>query len=225
MKDLVSKVAVVTGGAGGIGKEIVQRFCREGMKVVVADVETPVLEATVKELEAQSFDVLGVEPRLGRTFRPDDDDLGAEAVLLLSHEYWQRSFGANPEIVAFWKDVNEVRAAARRQENEVRDDLDGQKVMIPGYMLPLDLDGQAVREFLLVPYVGACIHTPPPPRNQIVFVTSADGMQSKGLFEPVWVEGTLRTDGGQHELFMVDGRSKVNTGYSMQAKAIKPYED
>lgn len=61
MKELTSKVAVVTGGAGGIGKEIVQRFCSEGMKVVIADVEVPVLEATVKELTEQSFDVTGVE--------------------------------------------------------------------------------------------------------------------------------------------------------------------
>src|SRR6187549_1707175 len=48
--------------------------------------------------------------------------------------------------------------------------LDGKSVRIPGYMVPLEDDSEIVSEFLLVPYVGACIHTPPPPPNQIVQV-------------------------------------------------------
>ena len=48
--------------------------------------------------------------------------------------------------------------------------LDGKLVKIPGYMVPLEDDSEVVSEFLLVPYVGACIHTPPPPPNQIVQV-------------------------------------------------------
>jgi putative ABC transport system permease protein len=50
-------------------------------------------------VSADFFDALGVSPLLGRTFRPDDDDLGAEAVLVLSNAYWQRSFGADETIV------------------------------------------------------------------------------------------------------------------------------
>ena len=50
-------------------------------------------------VSAEFFDVLGVQPIHGRNFRPDDDDLGAEAVLILSHEYWQTAFGGDPEIV------------------------------------------------------------------------------------------------------------------------------
>ena len=50
-------------------------------------------------VSANFFDVLGVRPRLGRTFVDGDDDLGAEAVLVLSHEYWRTRFGANPNII------------------------------------------------------------------------------------------------------------------------------
>ncbi|NQZ95389.1 MAG: SDR family NAD(P)-dependent oxidoreductase [Myxococcales bacterium] len=60
MKDLESKVAVITGGAAGIGREIALRFGQEGMKLVLADVEATVLEATVKELNERSIDAIGV---------------------------------------------------------------------------------------------------------------------------------------------------------------------
>jgi NAD(P)-dependent dehydrogenase (short-subunit alcohol dehydrogenase family) len=60
MQDLNGKVAVVTGGAGGIGRALVERFVAEGMRVVVADVEAAALEATVAELQGSGGEVIGV---------------------------------------------------------------------------------------------------------------------------------------------------------------------
>src|SRR6516165_2668168 len=57
---LAGRVAVVTGGAGGIGTAICERFVQEGMKVVVADLDTKALDAVVGELEKRSDDVIGV---------------------------------------------------------------------------------------------------------------------------------------------------------------------
>ncbi len=70
---------------------------------------------------------------------------------------------------------------------------DKQRVKVPGFMVPLDDDAEKAKEFLLVPYVGACIHTPPPPPNQIVLVKMAGGKTVPvDMYSPVWVEGLLQ---------------------------------
>ena len=74
--------------------------------------------------------------------------------------------------------------------------LDGKRVQIGGYVVPLDFDATRVKEFLLVPFVGACIHVPPPPPNQIVYVKAEGGVDVKGTFDPVWVTGTLTVTAG-----------------------------
>ncbi len=60
MRDFEGRVAVVTGAASGIGRAFAERFGREGMKVVLADVERDALDAAVRELRTQELDVLGV---------------------------------------------------------------------------------------------------------------------------------------------------------------------
>ncbi|MDX2203803.1 MAG: DUF3299 domain-containing protein [Hyphomicrobiaceae bacterium] len=69
--------------------------------------------------------------------------------------------------------------------------LDGELVRIGGYVVPLDFEATKVKEFLLVPFVGACIHVPPPPANQIIYVKTAKAFEVKGSFDPVWVSGTI----------------------------------
>ena len=86
-----------------------------------------------------------------------------------------------------------------RQMREIWDNaptnpkMDGARVRLPGYVVPLEEVKGELKEFLLVPYFGACIHSPPPPANQIIHVkpkTLAKGFKS---MDTVWVDGTLRT--------------------------------
>ncbi len=96
-------------------------------------------------------------------------------------------------------------------------DLDGKRVRIPAYMTPLEYDGGTqIKEFLLVPYVGACIHVPPPPANQVVHVESPNPIKFTGMNEAVWATGIIRTDKTQTELAV--------TGYSLEIERIEPYE-
>ena len=68
----------------------------------------------------------------------------------------------------------------------------GTNVKIAGYMVPLDDGFQEVNEFLLVPTAGACVHTPAPPGNQIVYATMSTGRPAKvELIFSVWVCGKL----------------------------------
>jgi NAD(P)-dependent dehydrogenase (short-subunit alcohol dehydrogenase family) len=60
MRDVVGKVAVVTGAGQGIGRALVERFTDEGMKAVVADVVPDLVEQTTAELKAEGRDVIGV---------------------------------------------------------------------------------------------------------------------------------------------------------------------
>ena len=104
------------------------------------------------------------------------------------------------------------RAGASSSPVPVVSELNGKKVRIGGYVVPLDFDATKVTEFLLVPFVGACIHVPPPPANQIIYVKSAQGISLKGEFDPVYVTGTLTTEGQFTGL--------AETGYSIAADAV-----
>ncbi|MBE1283482.1 MAG: DUF3299 domain-containing protein [Rhodobacteraceae bacterium] len=72
-------------------------------------------------------------------------------------------------------------------------ELNGEFVRLPGFLVPLKFDGTGGTEFLLVPFVGACIHVPPPPPNQLVYALAERPHQMEGLFAPVYAVGTLRT--------------------------------
>ena len=103
--------------------------------------------------------------------------------------------------------------------------LNGQNVRLPGYLLPLEFSGKQVSEFLLVPWVGACIHTPPPPPNQIVHVKPAKPVEMGGMFAPVWVTGQMTTGAIKKSLSLVDGSADIEVGYSLRASAVEPYKE
>ena len=102
--------------------------------------------------------------------------------------------------------------------------LNGQNVRLPGYLLPLEFSGKQVSEFLLVPWVGACIHTPPPPPNQIVHVKPEKPVEMSGMFAPVWVTGQMTTGAIRKSLSLVDGSADIDVGYSLQATRVEPYK-
>ena len=108
-------------------------------------------------------------------------------------------------------------AAQQAPAAPVVEALDGQQVRLPGYVVPLDVDSEGrVREFLLVPYFGACIHVPPPPSNQIVHVRTTQQLVLDDLWQPFWIEGKLRVEHSSSDL--------AEAGYQLQGERIRPYE-
>ena len=92
-------------------------------------------------------------------------------------------------------------------------ELNGKRVHIGGYIVPLDFDATRITEFLLVPFVGACIHVPPPPANQIIYVKAEQGFDVRGSFDPVWVTGELTVE----EVFT----GLAETGYRLKAEKVE----
>ncbi len=118
--------------------------------------------------------------------------------------------GAQPQAEGRWMSAP---PAAGETPAPVVAALDGKRVRIGGYVVSLDFDATKVKEFLLVPFVGACIHVPPPPANQIVYVKSADGFEVTGMFDPVWVTGTLKATTSYTGL--------AEAGYSLTAEKVE----
>ena len=96
------------------------------------------------------------------------------------------------------------------------EELDDQLIRIPGYVVPFDFNSDNRQsEFLFVPYMGACIHTPPPPPNQIIFIRAEPAVKIKDIWVPYWIEGTLSTEKTENEL--------GDTAYALQMSLIEPY--
>lgn len=73
--------------------------------------------------------------------------------------------------------------------------MNGVRGRIPGYLVPIAFnEEQQVTEMFLVPFFGACIHVPPPPPNQLVFIRPENPIELGNLWDAYWVHGTLRID-------------------------------
>jgi hypothetical protein len=99
---------------------------------------------------------------------------------------------------------------------DVNTELNGQRVKLPGYLVPLGVNDKGIAtEFFLVPYFGACVHVPPPPPNQIVYIKSAKGLALESISDAWWITGTMQTKSKGSRLGMAS--------YSIDAEKIELY--
>ncbi len=95
-------------------------------------------------------------------------------------------------------------------------DLDGLRIRIPGYVVPFDFNRRAQHKaFLLVPYMGACIHTPPPPPNQVIFVEADPAVRIPDIWQAYWLEGDLKAARRESDL--------ADAAYMLRLTQITPY--
>jgi uncharacterized protein len=127
--------------------------------------------------------------------------------------------GVNMDIL---QDGDPKAQALMQQLREVWDNaptepqLDNTRIKLPGYLVPLEEVAAGHTEFLLVPYFGACIHTPPPPANQIVLVVPAKPAGGFRSMDTVWVSGVLKT---------VRNNSPMgSSGYRLEAALVEKYK-
>lgn len=152
----------------------------------------PVQELEWDTLIPEDFRPDKIMEQFGDIDELDDDDPRTQKIL--------------EELEALWNEAPVVES------------LDGKRVKLPGFVVPLEGDGENLSEFLLVPYYGACIHVPPPPANQTIYVKVPKGdAKIREAFDTVWVTGTMSAKSFTSDL--------ATAGYQIEAEEVTPYEE
>ncbi|MDX1678190.1 DUF3299 domain-containing protein [Arsukibacterium sp.] len=144
---------------------------------------------------------------------PEEDLAALQAMPEVQHDYSQPSpfddnYNGDDPVAGQWQQI--------LQSAKVKEEFNNTKVRIPGFIVPLEFDDQQnVTSFFLVPYFGACIHVPPPPPNQIIFVSGAKNLKADMIYSPFWISGTLTTTPMSHDL--------ANAAYSLKADSVEEY--
>jgi hypothetical protein len=126
----------------------------------------------------------------------------------------------------FWSDLRPTGSAPKtpdmsslkiqpQHDGALSWNLQDKPISLTGYALPVDREGDLVYEFMLLPLTGMCSHVPPPPPNQIVRVSLAEPFRMSEAYEPVSVTGTLRPGLEKTQLFILDGVTVIESGYSV----------
>jgi len=124
---------------------------------------------------------------------------------------------------SFEQPKNDANAQPRTWQDALvstrtRPELNQQLIKIAGYIVPLEYNAeQQLTVFFLVPYFGACIHVPPPPPNQIIYVRIPKGLPPQEIYTPFWVEGRLSIETQEHDLGVAS--------YSLDASSVEVYQD
>ncbi|MEM6449163.1 MAG: DUF3299 domain-containing protein [Cyanobacteria bacterium P01_D01_bin.105] len=136
------------------------------------------------------------------------------------------------EATELLKEVEAAQAYWTAKSRTTNADITEHPIALDGYVLPLGGNpvpngeqAPEMDEFLLVPYVGACIHVPAPPPNQMVYIKTAEAIKNPGMFSAVQVKGTLQAQAGSYELFQVDGSRTVDVSYAMSLSALAPTDN
>jgi len=199
-----------------------------GLSVGLMGCSNPSDETTLDTIQAEADVKLDVTEITWEDLMPEGEDELLEALYVEFYEDFERKMAQNSTTLAeaASQDTNvsamiEEGSDADTMEQigtfNVVKDLDGKRIRVPGYVVPFDFNANAeYKEFLVVPYFGACLHTPPPPPNQIILVKSDTAAKIDNIYEPFWLEGTLKTGEFLNDL--------GNSAYELKLSKIEPYE-
>lgn len=141
--------------------------------------------------------------------------IAADASAETAHIFWK---DLRPATQAIAEDANMPMIAAKLPDHgeTLSLGLQDKTIQLAGYALPTDRDGDLVYQFLLVPWTGACSHMPTPPPNQIVLVTPAHPYKMSEAYQPVSITGVLKPGMEKSQLFILDGVSVIQSGYTVR---------
>lgn len=121
--------------------------------------------------------------------------------------------------------IKELQSATHQKmhliRNEINIDLNMKNIEITGFIVPLEFDGIKIKEFLFVPFAGACIHTPPLPPNQMILVSLDKTINYINLNKAVTISGVIQTELNIMNVSYDDGFTDASIGYKIIGAKIK----
>ena len=218
MKKWIITILVLPILTGTVAAEEVQRVgWADLIPKTTADVEDPFAVLTEKQLGQ-----LGIYLRVSRMQAETPTQL-SDGIIKEANEAAVSLREQGVDIEGLLARLEEIKTLRTKRASATVKTLNGAHISIPGYALPLAYEDEKITEFLLVPWVGACIHTPPPPPNQIIFVRAPEGMAYQGHFAPVLLTGRIEAKSGEYDLFLVDGSAKITAGYALDMSRVQEY--
>ena len=119
------------------------------------------------------------------------------------------------------RELLEQRANSEVEAHNTVSELSVENIRLTGYLVPLAFKNKTGTQFVLVPTAGACTHTAPAPSSQTVLVNFPQGYELPSLYTRVWVKGDIKAYSQMTSIALSDGNQAVETGYMIQATAIK----
>ncbi|MCG8378279.1 MAG: DUF3299 domain-containing protein [Proteobacteria bacterium] len=140
------------------------------------------------------------------------------AILANPHQPLDPNTGIRDEITTALDQLSDPDIQGLMNSINVRPELNNKSVSIPGFIVPVETNAEnAITEFFLVPYFGACIHVPPPPPNQIIYVRYDKGLQVKEIWMPFEIRGTLFTELLENDIAI--------SAYTFVADSVEEYKE
>lgn len=147
-------------------------------------------------------------PRVG--LKPNSNNSAFEDQITKAITEANKQMEENKKSSRTWRDA--------LTSTRVRPEFNNKRIRIAGYIVPIQYnDNNIITEFFLVPYFGACIHVPPPPPNQIIYVKYPKGFKLQELYIPFWAEGTIILETQDNELGL--------SSYSMRDVKLIEYKE
>jgi uncharacterized protein len=187
---LICLLSGLAGSAAALGSEKAGYKVGDRLKQHASAAKSSYKEVTWDDLMPEDWDPMADFKKLDFSKLQDSDPRAQEALMNLKEA---------------WKNAPIAPA------------MDGARVRIPGFIVPLEVVHHQISEFLLVPYFGACIHVPPPPANQIIHVFPVKPLK-KGMesMDAIWISGVLKVIPSDTDM--------GSASYQMKAEVVEPYK-
>ena len=168
------------------------------------------LALTQKKIEAKTFTETSWDDLMPKEYSGD----AIVAKYKEQLDKFEDSDSMSPEADALYKKITKEMSNA-----PVNEAINHKHIKLPGFIAPLTQHNGVITEFLLVPYFGACIHTPPPPINQTVLVKTAPnhGIKTEDSFGAIWVSGKMEIENKKTDI--------GEAGYRIKNAVIEPYTE